>query len=314
MDLCDCNLSDVSRDDNGFLCLSVSLSSSSKELRGNQRRSKHWVRFLDKEVLVKSSFYLDKPNYCYYAELIVMVMARLCNLSCASYDLVKFNDLTGNLVSGVLSYNMLCDGEELVSLYDLVGSSDDDEFLDSTNYYYVIDRLREVLNDYDCDVSSLIRDFKKQLAFSILVLDTDNHIGNFSFIKKGNSLVISPLYDNEASLLLDNDWQVCKDLLGDIHLLSSLSDIAQPRIGCYKDESDGGLGSYWQDTLEALIVDDDIYDFCYNVLGHELDMDYVFDLVEDIIHCSLPLDVKLLSKYAYLRRLKVFKKILLGDI
>ncbi len=316
MDKCDYNLEDL-KDKDGFINLTdFKFSKESKELRGNQNRVKNWVKFKNVEGLVKGEFYFDKPNNGVYAEVIAHYMAKHYNLESASYILVRLKGLDNSIIKGVFSKNMLSDNEQLVSLHELIGI-DNSEFIDATDYYFVINNLPIVLEKKGFtkdDINNVLIDLKKQLVFSILVLDTDNHIENISFIIKDNKIRISPLYDKEASLLLDNDEEITNKLLDDISLLMDASNIAQPRIGTIKKKIDGGLESYWQDTLEALIVDDEIYDFCYYIINNQLDMDNIFKEIENSLKIIIPENVKLLSKYAYLSRFKVFKKIILGTI
>ena len=316
MDKCDSNLEEL-RDKDGFIDLTnFKFKEKSKELRGNQKRIKNWVKFKDCEGLVKGEFYFDKPNNGVYAEVISSFMARHFNLEAACYSLVKLKDEDGKIIKGVFSKNMITKNEELISLHELIGL-DNGEFIDATDYYFVMDNLPLALEKrgFTKDkINKVMIDLKKQLAFSLLVLDTDNHIENISFIIKNKDIRISPLYDKEASLLLDNDEELTNKLLEDISLLEDTVNIAQPRIGTIKPEIEGGLESYWQDTLEALIVDDEIYDFCFNILGHKLDMDSVFKEIENRFEMVIPENVKLLSKYAYLSRYKIFRKIVLGTI
>ena len=98
MDKCDSNLEEL-RDKDGFIDLTnFKFKEKSKELRGNQKRIKNWVKFKDCEGLVKGEFYFDKPNNGVYAEVIASFMARHFNLEAACYSLVKLKDEEGKII------------------------------------------------------------------------------------------------------------------------------------------------------------------------------------------------------------------------
>ena len=157
----------------------------------------------------------------------------------------------------------------------------------------------------------IILEFKKRQAFSILVLETDKHIENYSYIKSDKEIYLSPNYDSEASLLLDNDITTIDKILSDYNTLKEVADIALPRIGLINANN---FNSYWKDTLDELIIDDEVYDYCLNTLCQKIDMDLILDKVEERIKAKLDEKVRLLAKYAYEVRFKVFKQIILGDI
>ncbi len=310
------------RDEFGFIDLTklnLKFPLWSKEKLGNQKRIKNWVQFQNQKVLIKSAFNLgDQKNYGIYAELIVEEIGKFLNIPMAHYDLVKLKDIDGNEVWGVMSYIIYNDEiESLMSVHDFIGEepSTVNSFLDSTDYYFCMKKLDMALSKGDIlDKRKVMMDFMKRQAFSILMLETDKHIENYSFIVKENSICLSPNYDSEASLLLDNDVDTIAMLLEDYYALKKVTKIAQPRIGLTKKREDGGLDCFWMDTLEALIIEDDVYNYCVNVLAKEIDMDMIFHNVEQRIKASLPEKVKLISKYAYLCRLEEFRKILDGTI
>ncbi len=302
------SLNSIKRDEEGFLDLNninLKITSTSKEKMGNQNRLKNWVKFNQDQVLLKGEIKLEEEgNYGYYAELLAEELGKYYGLEMASYDLIKYQHEKGVITP--IMYEE--EKEKLVSLYDLVGKDDQTTFLDATDYNYVMTSLKKVL-----DINT-IRQWQKQLAFSLLILDTDNHIQNYSFIKNDDTYRISPKYDNEACLLLDNDKKTIAKILDDYQSLINIANIAQPRIGLYHDEEDGGFGNYWMDTLEALIIDDEIYDFCLNVLLKPIDMEDIFKKVEQKIHAPLPQDVKYLAKYAFKSRRQTFSDIIKGNI
>ena len=311
------------RDADGFIDLTKTdlvLTPHSKEKRGNQNRVKNWVNFHGDLALVKGEIILeDVPNSGVYAELIVEELGHFYQVPFAHYDLVRIQNEKGEIIRGVLSMNMLQKGEELLSLHELIGEepSSEDEFLDATSYSFAMKQLEDSLKKRGFPqekVMSILIELKKRFAFSLLVLATDNHEENYSFIDGKTGFRVSPMYDNESSLLLDNDQETVSLLLNDYAALQETASIAQPRIGTFTEVEDGGLGSYWMDTLEALIEEDEVYDYCVHVLGQEVDMDSIFSQVESRIQAKLPEEVKLLSKHAYQIRRKDFFKIVRGEM
>ncbi len=308
------------RTQEGFLDLSLTdlvLTDRSKEPMGNQNRIKNWVRFGDDLVLIKGEIQLDtEANYGIYSELIVEEIGKSLGVSMAHYDLVQLLDQQGKLTHGVLSVAMIDPPlEHLHSLRSMIGDEDQGNFADATDYDYTIQKLKLYFTQQGIskeEVERLLVEYKKRLAFSLLMLETDKHVENFSFIESSHHWELSPNYDSEAALLLDNDITTVRLLLGDYQNLKLSTSIAQPRIGKWVSSSEGGFESLWKDTLEALIEDDEVYDYCNSVLRQKIDMDEIFQKVERRIHAPLCEEVRLLSKYAYLYRYQAFMDILDG--
>ena len=306
------------RDKDGFIDLEkvgLNFPINTKEKRGSQDRIKNWVNFKGTKVLIKGERkLLDERNYGYYAELIVEEIGKKLNIPMAHYDLMKLKDKEGKEVYGNMSFLMYDLEDELLSIHDLIGDDKEDkQFIDSSNLNRVLNKLQKSFKNmgYSEDkINKLILEFKKRQAFSLLVLETDKHIENYSYIK-GKDIYLSPNYDSEASLLLDNDIPTIKKILSDYTALKEVVDIALPRIGLINENN---FNSYWKDTLDELIIDDDVYDYCLNVLCQKIDMDLILDKVEERIHAKLDDDVRLIAKYAYEERFRVFKQIIVGDI
>ncbi len=307
------------RDNDGFIDLEkvgLKFPNSTKESRGSQDRIKNWVNFNGTKVLIKGERkLLDERNYGYYAELIVEEIGKKLNIPMAHYDLVKVKDkdteVYGNM--SFMMYNFV--NEDLISIHDLIGEDkEDNKFLDSSDLNRVLTKLENKFKEMGYNkekIDELILEFKKRQAFSILVLETDKHIENYSYVKSTKEIKLSPNYDSEASLLLDNDISTIDKILEDYNTLKEVTDIALPRIGLINEMN---FNSYWKDTLDELIIDDRVYEYCLNILCQKIDMDLILDKVEDRIKAKLNEKVRLLAKYAYEERFKVFKKIILGDI
>ncbi len=310
------------RDEEGFINLDslyISFRQESKELRGNQNRLKNWVKFNDALVLIKGEISLDgNLNYGVYGEIIVEEMAKFFNIPCSHYDLIKVT-YQDKLIRGVMSYAMDND-KELISLHDLIGEEDvkDEDFPDAVNLNFTLQSLEKSfrkLKVQEDKISQLIIEYKKRLAFALLVLETDKHIENISFLKDKDDITLAPNYDSEASLLLDTDIPTINLLLANyISLVNTVIMVAQPRIGLINKRDNGGLENYWEDTLEALIVDDEVYDYCSLVLKNKIEMDDIFMQIEGRIKASIPDEAKLIAKHSYLIRYKVFCQILDGTI
>ena len=302
------------RDENGFIDLTkaeIAFTAQSREVVGNPDRIKNWVNFNGQKALIKGEAILqDERNYGIYAELIVEEIAKQLGVETAHYDLIKTIDEGGNEVYGVLSESVVDSdkGEQLISLRDIIGDEPigEGDFVDTTSLDFTIDKLREnlILDGYsESDVEKLIIDYKKRLAFSLAVIDTDKHTENIAFIKKkvdGKDVIsICPNFDSESALMLDNDYTTVEMLLSDYFGLQDSVNIAHPRIGTLKSKSKGGHNSFWKDTLEELYEDDEVLDYCDEVLQGTIDMDVVLANVEERIKARLPENVRYLAKYAF---------------
>lgn len=302
------------RDENGFIDLTkaeIAFTAQSREVVGNPDRIKNWVNFNGQKALIKGEAILqDERNYGIYAELIVEEIAKQLGVETAHYDLIKTIDEGGNEVYGVLSESVVDSdkGEQLISLRDIIGDEPigEGDFVDTTSLDFTIDKLREnlILDGYsENDVEKLIIDYKKRLAFSLAVIDTDKHTENIAFIKKkvdGKDVIsICPNFDSESALMLDNDYTTVEMLLSDYFGLQDSVNIAHPRIGTLKSKSKGGHNSFWKDTLEKLYEDDEVLDYCDEVLQGTIDMDIVLANVEEKIKTNLPENVRYLAKYAF---------------
>lgn len=315
------------RDEKGFIDLSkanIEFTDKSKEAMGNQDRIKNWIKFKDTKVLIKGETILDEEkNYGIYAELIVEEIANQLGIEAAHYDLVKMIDNNGKENYGVLSVSIADPekGQELVTLHDIVGDEKESEFADATSYDFTIKNLKEKLSldGYkEEQINEILEEYKKRTAFTIAVLDTDRHTENFAFIKtKENGkdeIKLSPIFDSEASLMLDNDISTIEMLLDDYMGLKRSVDITQPKIGLVRSKKDGGLESFWKDTLEEITQNDEVYDYCSEVLSGSIDMDVVLDNVEKKIKAPLPENVRMVAKYAYNCRNEEIVNVLEGNI
>lgn len=318
------------RDKEGFINLTkagIELTRQSREIEGNPNRGKNWVNFNGTNVLIKGEAILDdEPNYGIYAELIAEEISKYHGRGTAHYDLVKFKDEDGNEVRGVLSESVIdVDSQQLFTLRDLIGDEpvEDGDFIDTTSYSFTVEKLEERLSKDNFDeetIQNLITEYKKDLLFySIYLMDVDKHIENIAFViekKDGKrNIQLSKNYDSESILLLDNDVSTIHDILnGDISGLKLAVAEAHPRIGTLRSIEEGGLNSYWMDTLEDLCNDDEIYDYSAQLLNSEMDLDVIFERVEKRIGAKIPEEAKEIAKYAFSERTTQIDKVLCGEI
>lgn len=318
------------RDKEGFINLAkagIELTRQSREIEGNPNRGKNWVNFNGTNVLIKGEAILeDEPNYGIYAELIAEEISKYHGRGTAHYDLVKFKDEDGNEVRGVLSESVIdVDSQQLFTLRDLIGDEPvaDGDFIDTTSYSFTVEKLQERLSKDNFDeetIQNLITEYKKDLLFySIYLMDVDKHIENIAFViekKDGKrNIQLSKNYDSESILLLDNDVSTIHDILnGDISGLKLAVAEAHPRIGTLRSIEEGGLNSYWMDTLEDLCNDDEIYDYSAQLLNSEMNLDVIFERVEKRIGAKIPEEAKDIAKYAFSERTTQIDKVLCGEI
>lgn len=322
------------RDSKGFIDITKAgiefESIQSRELVGNPNRIKNWVNFNGTKALIKGETILeDERNYGIYAELIVEEICKQYGIETAHYDLIKKLNEDGTISYGVLSQSIVDveNGEQLRSLRDIIGDEpqrddiDDCLGIDTTDLNFTLETLEHKLEKDGFsreNIDQVIIDYKKRLAFSIAVLDSDKHTENIAFIVKkvdGQDVIsVSPNFDSEATLLLDNDYGTVEKLLEDYVSLRRATDIAQPRIATYRSEEDGGFESLWKDTLDYLCEDDEVYDYVNEVLIGSVDMDEVLENVEKRIQAKLPDDVRYMAKYAFKCRNEEMQKTLDLDL
>lgn len=303
------------RDENGFIDLTqagVTLSENSREYIGNQERIKNWVNFNGTKAIIKGeTLFEGEKNYGIYAELIIEEIAKKMGISAAHYDLVKMTNENGEVIQGVLSVSIVDrdKDERLDSLHAIIGEEplNPNQQEDTTGFEYTVKKLRSCLIEQGFSpekVESIIIDYKKRTAFFLRTADADKHPENVSFIRgldeEGNPTIeIAPVFDSEASLLLDTRKSTIDKLMGNgIGILQAVGGV-YPKIAVCKDKDEGGLGELWADTLEAVIEDDPVYDYVADVINQPIDMDEILDSVEARIGAKLPNQVREISSAAF---------------
>lgn len=317
------------RDENGFIDLTkagVTLTDASREYIGRQERIKNWVNFNGTKAIIKGeALFEGEKNYGIYAELIVEEIAKKMGIPAAHYDLVKMLDENGNVVPGVLSVSVVDrdKGEHLESLHAIIGDEPPNSRQqdDTTGFEYTVNKLREVLlaEGYSEEtVENLIVDYKKRTAFFLRVADADKHTENVAFIKgideQGRPTIrLAPIFDSESALLLDINKSTITELVGNGVGIFNAVDGVYPRIAVCKTEEEGGYGEPWADTLDAIIEDDELYDYVTEIVNQPIDMNEIFESVEKRIGAKLPEDLKEIAGAAFRFRGSSMEEVLDGS-
>ena len=120
-----------------------------REYRGNVNREKDWIEIEGGSVLVKTD--ADGQPNSEYSELISCALAKQAGIETAQYDMVRYKGETG-----LITKNMCKPGEEMISIYELIGNGPDSEICpDTIDIYHVFDNLDEKLQAEGFDDNSL---------------------------------------------------------------------------------------------------------------------------------------------------------------
>lgn len=311
------------RDEKGFIDLTragIKFNDETREFVGNQERIKNWVNFNGVQTLIKGEAKLEEglSNYGIYAELIIEELSKLYGIPSAHYDLVKMKNSDGKDTLGVLSVSIVDKnkGEYLETLASLTGLefTDDNEFETSTSYEFTIDKLRERMkkNGFsEEEIEKQLTEYRKRLAYYMIIADADKHPENVAFVREADgSMQISPVFDSEASLLLDSDYKTMEKLSGSIGSIIENSDWIDPRI-ITENARDENSKSPWKDTFQELLKDDEVRKFCLETLVPFREEDDIADFydkaiqnVEARIGAKIPEDARRVSKMLYMYRVE----------
>lgn len=318
-----CNISfeelEKYRDKEGFINLdelNLELTEESREKIGNENRIKNWVNFAGIEALIKGECRINnKRNGGIYAELIVEELAKQVGLPSAYYDLIKIKD-----EYGVLSKKMLQkDKADLLTLQSLIGDTEFcEEYPEISDYMEVEEKLYQNLKEEGItkdNIKGIIKNFRKQIAFFLMICSVDKYPENISLITyinpetKQKEEQLSPIYDSECSLMLDMDLETLEKIQQNGLGMQRNVNMLDPKIAVL----DGEYSSPWKNTLDTLCEDDDTYDFimdCYD----KLYIDKAIESVEKKIKAPLPEVIKSTAKYVFQFRKKEVGKILYPEL
>lgn len=316
---CETSLSGLEkyRDDNGFIDLdklNIVFPAESRERMGNDSRFKNWVDFSGTQVLVKQEILLgNEKNYGIYAELIVEEMYKQMGLETAHYDLVKING-----ESGLLSVNILKEGEEMYSLDSIaVDIETNEDYPDIVDFYDIqkgmIENFKKQGLSKD-DIKEQLYAFQNRMVMGAFTLASDMHSENISYIyskqeqEDGFKVEIAPAYDNESCLMLDLDEITMKAIVASQCSIKDVSDFSDFKIAVLDNEDMEGK-ALWAVTLNELLDCDNTYDFmmdCYE----KLNINEAIHKVEERIGAPLPDICKKIATKAFNARKKEIDKVM----
>lgn len=288
--------------------LNIEFTPSSREMMGTEFREKNWIDFNGNKALFKETMMIDDiPNASAYSELIVEKLARQAGIECAHVDLARKDGK-----SGILSYSILKEGEQLYSLDSFIGETcEHAEYMDIVD---LVDMLKKTMDSMKKEglskqeIQNMIVDIQKRLAFDMFIGEMDRHTENISILAdKDGNLKLAPLYDNEHSLMLDMNNELLEDLARNPIGLRRGMDNVDPKISVIPDT--GKQVSLWRYTLDELCGDDDVYEFmmdCYE----NLDIEQAIEDVEDQIHAKVPDHVRMVATKAFEFRKKEIDKVM----
>ena len=310
------------RDEDGFIDfdkIGVNvIQSDAREKMGTVEKDKYWVRLKDgTKILLKSGLLLDnKETASPYAELIVEELAKQVGLNCAHCDLVKFNGK-----KGIYSQSILKEGEQLISLNAILDIDNrvEDSFNDITNLEDIIQSFPAFLKSEGLNKEQsyqVVYDILKQLIFQMHTLNADGHTENMSIIRDNEGKIrMSPLYDNEDSLLLNIEEETLEKLAFNELGINDIQKNIYPKIALLPEDiyEDDLLGEdIWEYTYDCINVDisaEEVSDFIYDCQDN-LDIGLAIKNVEDRIKAPLPIEVSRCATTAFLSRKNDIEKVM----
>lgn len=318
-----CNISfeelEKYRDKEGFINLDelkLELTEESREKVGNEHRIKNWVDFSGTEALIKTECMIEgNRNAEIYAELIVEELAKQAGFEAAYYDLIKING-----EYGVLSKKMFQKDEiDLLTLHSLIGDTElCEDYPDKSDYLEVEEKLYNSLKEEGIekeDRKRIMKEYRKQSAFFIMMSSMDKHTENIAFLSyinpenKKKELRLSPIYDSENSLMLDIDLKTLENRAKDGLSLQKDVNALEPKIVVLE----GDNKTLWENTLDVLCDDEDVYDFimdCYE----NLNIEQAIKNVESKIKAPMPKVIKTIATYVFKYRRNAIKKIIYPEL
>ena len=225
-----------------------------REVRGNVNREKDWIEIEGGSVLVKTD--ADGQPNSEYSELISCALARQAGIETAEYDMVRYKGETG-----LITKNMCKPGEEMVSVYELIGNGPDSETCpDTIDIYHVFDNLDEKLQAEgfdDNEIDSCMLSLRKQLLFDLSIMEADRHLENISLIfgkdENGKRTVrLAPMYDTEAALVLGNEPDKMLIVAKDWGKTATLTAMQESRISIIPENEDVAIPGLPSDASPAM--------------------------------------------------------------
>lgn len=307
------------RNDEGFIdlgTLDIIFDNQTREQMGNEQREKNWIQLGDgKKFLAKESIkYEGKDNGSIYSELLISELADQVGLQHANCDLYEKDGKRG-----ILSENILSDDEEMFSLNFFVGDNNiNSDYIDITDFFKTGEKLINSLIKLGCEksqIKQLLVELQKQFVFDSFVCESDRHTENISLVvnSKTGEYRLSPMYDNENSLLLDNNLDLLKEMTSKPSSVKDASDMIYPKIALMPPIDNPSAGEIWKYTFDQMIGDDEVYDFAMDCF-EKLDITKAIKNVEKKICCPIPYEVSCVASLTLEQRRKTINDIMLNGI
>lgn len=304
------------RDEEGFIIMDEVLASKDfetlRETRGSQNREKFWITFDDAKIMLRTSN-LDSENakYTNYSELIVEELAKQVDIPCAHYDLIKYKGQKGVYTKSVLEKK----NESLILAKTLLDQTEtEDEYVSSVSIddlfksYSTFKKYDDVSKE---QISKMCGDTAKVAIFEIFTMATDSHSENIGYVYysdgKEKNIRLSPLFDNECSLMLDQPMESIDKMLNDKMTLKRYVELQNQLITIPESQRDDSYFD-WEDTLFYLCDDYEIcMEFAEKCLKN-LNIEKAMENVEERIHAKLPDKLKEFASICFNTRKQMVEK------
>lgn len=315
------------RDEEGYAILDdIVFESGIDEPRGTDMRDKVWYSCKDGQVMIKTN--TDYNKNAAYSELISCELAKQAGIETAEYDMVTIGGKRG-----IITKNMCKEGEELVTINELIGAGDiNPDYPDATDIYFVLDELEDKFYGMGLDdktVYKLMTELKKRMLFDLCIMETDRHVENISFVfgsdENGQRTVrLAPMYDTEAALCLHVED------MGKIYSrdekVANITNMQEPKITVIPEAEEeipkevdySNANSFilslqskvsndyytstseemWKSTAYLLCEEPEVAEYYSDVLS-KMDIKKAQIEVENKIQASLPEDIKRMAEACF---------------
>lgn len=288
-----------------------------RENRGSKEREKDWIDIHGKSSLLRTEMIKDADNvpmtYSIYAELIIEELAKQVGIECAHYDLIVYKG-----EYGVLSENVIENpNESMTTIQDIMISlgmrKKNDNVAMPTDVNEIFDVFKE-LSKYENIDKVMLQNLNLSLAkiaiFDTFTMATDRHMENLALIysgsDNGSSVRISPIFDNECSLMLDMRKDEVDELIASHDDRLETYVELQNQLIVVPDEEKEEENLDWEDLLYYFCDNSDhCMDFaakCYN----QMDVKKAIENVESRINTKLPKNLdNFLTRAFFFRKEKI---------
>lgn len=291
--------------------------SKQREMIGSHNREKFWIDFDDGRIMIRTSN-LDKDGveYSNYAELIFEELAKQVDIPCAHYDLIKYKGQKGVYTKNVLEKEQ----ESLIHGKTLLENVDPKYSYELTSSIDDIFESYGILNKYDdvpkSQISKLCKSTAKMAIFDTYAMSTDRHSENFGTIFYSDGISrevrLSPMFDNECSLMLDQPTEVIDELMENETLQKKYVELQNQFIVVPEEQRDESYLD-WEDTLFYLCDESEECMEFAEKCSKNLDIKKAMSCVEDRINAKLPEKLTDFEIKAFNIRKKMIEKSLCID-